>query len=125
MLWMASLYHDGSVSPDSILATIDREVEALRTRPVDAATLARARTKFRSSLYSTFESFSGLGTLDLLASFALFDGDPGRINRLEPAFNAVTAELIQQTAREWLRRENRTVYTIIPGAPAAPAGGTQ
>ena len=34
-------------------------------------------------------------------------------------------QLIQQTAREWLRRENRTVYTIIPGAPAAPAGGTQ
>ncbi len=125
MLWMASLYHDGDVSPDSILATIDREVEALRTRPVDAATLARARTKFRSSLYSAFESFNGLGTLDLLASFALFDGDPGRINRLEPAFNAVTAELVQQTAREWLRRENRTVYTIIPGAPAAPAGGTQ
>jgi zinc protease len=120
MLWMASLYHDASVSPDSIMALVDREVEALGTRPVSSAELARARTKFRSSLYDMIDGGNGLGKLDLLASFALFDADPGRINRLEAEFTAVTPELIQRTAREWLRPENRTVYTIIPGAK----GGT-
>ncbi len=125
MLWMASLYHDSSIPADSILAAIDRQIEALRDHPVDPATLARARTKFRSGFYDMVESQSGLGKLDLLASFALFDSDPGRINRVEPAILAVTPELIQQAAREYLRRENRTVYTIVPGAREPGAGGTQ
>ena len=38
---------------------------------------------------------------------------------LEAEYRAVTPEQIQKTAREYLRRENRTVYTIIPGAAAA------
>ncbi len=125
MLWMLSLYHDNGVAPDSILAVIDREVEGLITRPVDAATLARARTKLRASLYSIMESFSGFGTLDLLASFALFDNDPSRINRLEAEFAKVTPSLIQRTATEYLRRTNRTVYTIVPGARDQATGGAQ
>lgn len=123
MLWMLSLYHDTGVAPDSILTVIDREVEGLIARPVDAATLARARTKLRASLYSIMESFSGFGTLDLLASFALFDNDPSRINRLEAEFAKVTPSLIQRTATEYLRRTNRTVYTIVPGAKDQAAGG--
>ena len=125
MLWMVSLYHDANVSPDSILVAVDREVQALVDRPVDAATLARARTKMRASLYDIMESFSGFGTLDLLASFALFDDDPSRANQLEAGFARVTPALIQRTAREYLRSGNRTVYTIVPGAPQAAAGGTQ
>lgn len=125
MLWMLSLYHDNGVAPDSILTVIDREVEGLIARPVDAATLARARTKLRASLYSIMESFSGFGTLDLLASFALFDNDPARINRLEAEFAKVTPSLIQRTATEYLRRTNRTVYTIVPGAKDQAAGGAQ
>jgi zinc protease len=126
MLWILSANHDNDVSPDSLVAVVDRAVAALQASPVDAATLARARTKLRSSLYGIIEQFSGFGKLDLLASFALFDNDPGRINQLESEFNKVTPELIQKTAREYLRKENRTVYTIIPGAKAPQAqGGTQ
>jgi predicted Zn-dependent peptidase len=125
MLYLVSLYHDSSVPTDSLLAIIDREVTALQTRPVDAATLARAKTKFRSGLYDTLEQFSGFGKLDLLASFALFDNDPGRLNRLEGEFAKVSPALIQKTAREYLRTGNRTVYTIVPGAKAAAAAGSQ
>jgi predicted Zn-dependent peptidase len=91
-------------------------------KPVDAATLARARTKIRSGLYDTMEQLTGFGRLDMLASFALFDNDPGRINRIEAEFAKVTPELIRRTAREYLRRENRTVYTIVPGARTSAAG---
>jgi predicted Zn-dependent peptidase len=122
MLWIVSLFHDSSVPPDSLVAAVDREVEALMTKPVDAATLARARTKIRSGLYDTMEQFSGFGRLDMLASFALFDNDPGRINRLEAEFAKVTPDLIRRTARAFLRRDNRTVYTIVPGAQASAAG---
>lgn len=125
MLWMASMYHDTGVSPDSLLTAINWEVEQLRTKPVDAATLARNRTKIRSALYDMIESQNGLGRLDLLASFGLFDNDPGRINKLEAGFLAVTPEQILKTAREYLRPENRTVYTIIPGATTAGGNGTQ
>jgi len=116
MLWMMAVYHDNGVSADSLLTLIDAEVEALRTTPVDSATLARAKTKMRSSLYSTVEEFSGLGKLDLLASFALFDDAPGRINDLEDGFAAVTADQVMKTANEWLRPTNRTVYVVKPGA---------
>jgi predicted Zn-dependent peptidase len=123
MLFMLSLFHDTAVPADSLLAVVDHEVQALQDTPVDGATLARARTKMRSSLYDMMEQFSGFGRLDMLASFALFDNEPGRINQLEAEFAKVTPELIQRTAREYLRTGNRTVYTIIPGAKSdAPAG---
>ncbi len=123
MLWTASLYHDRDKSPDLLLTLIEAEMETLRTTPVDAATLARAQTKIRSSFYSIVDEFSGLGKLDLLASFALFDSDPTRFNRLEEEFAKVTPELIQETAKEYLRPGNRTVYTIVPGAKESAGNG--
>jgi predicted Zn-dependent peptidase len=125
MLYIVSLFHDTEVPSDSLVAVVDRQVEELQNAPVDAASLARARIKMRSALYDMIESFSGLGKLDLLASFALFDNDPGRINRLEGEFAKVTPELIQRTATEYLRASNRTVYTIVPGAKASAAAGSQ
>jgi len=122
MLWIVSLFHDTTTTPDSLLAVVDRDLNALMAKPVDAATLARARTKIRSGLYDTMEQLSGFGRLDMLASFALFDNDPGRINRIEAEFAKVTPELIRRTARAYLRRDNRTVYTIVPGARTSAAG---
>ncbi len=45
------------------------------------------------------EQFAGFGRANLLASFALFDDDPARINRLEAEFAKVTPALVQKTAR--------------------------
>src|SRR5919199_6907288 len=92
---------------------------SLRTRPVSGGELARALVKLRSSFYSEIEQFSGFGRANLLASFALFDDDPARINRLEPEFAKVTPELLMATAREYLAPTNRTILTIVPGKPAA------
>jgi hypothetical protein len=36
------------------------------------------------------------------------------INRLEDEFRKVTPELIQKTAKEYLRTGNRTILTITP-----------
>ena len=121
VLWTVSLFHDRNVSADSILRVMDAEIERVRTAPVDAATLERARVKMRSSLFGEMESLFGFGRADLLASFALFHDDPERINRLEEEFRRVTPELIQRTAQEYLRPTNRTILTIEPQAPAAGA----
>ncbi len=118
MLWTVSLFHDADVSADDILSIASEEIERIRTEPVDDETLARARIKLRSSLLNSMEGLFGFGRADLLASFALFDDDPSRINRIEAEFAAVTPELIQQTAQEYLRSTNRTILTVEPGAAA-------
>jgi predicted Zn-dependent peptidase len=123
MLYMVWMLHDQGTPSDRLLAAIDTVVTDLQSRPVDPATLQRALVKVRADLYAQLEQFSGFGTANVLASFALFDDDPGRINRLETEFAKVTPALIQRTAREYLRPTNRTVYTIVPGAPASPAAG--
>ena len=53
----------------------------------------------RSGLYAELEQFAGFGRANLLASFALFDDDPARINRLEAEFAKVTPALVQKTAQ--------------------------
>jgi len=78
-------------------------------------------TKIRSSLYDEMTQFGGFGRANLLACFALFDDDPSRLNSLEDEFRKVTPQLVEETAREYLRKTNRTVLLIEPGAAAAPA----
>jgi predicted Zn-dependent peptidase len=118
MLITASLFHDADHTPEQIMAAVDAVVEDLRARPVDRATLERALVKMRSSLYEGLGGFFGFGRADLLATFALFDDDPARINQLEAEFRKVTPELIQRTAHEYLRPTARTVLTVEPGAAA-------
>jgi predicted Zn-dependent peptidase len=59
--------------------------------------------------------FGGFGRADLLASYALFDDKPDNINQIETNFRKVTPELIQKTAREYLRKTNRTVVILKAG----------
>jgi zinc protease len=121
MLWMGSLIHEPASSPDDILATMDAAIKQLQDAPVPQATIDRALVKLRSSLYDSLTQINGFGTADLLASFALFDNDPSRINRLEAEFRKVTPALLQKTAQDYLRPTNRTVLIVEPGQ-AAPAG---
>jgi predicted Zn-dependent peptidase len=62
--------------------------------------------------------FGGFGRADLLASYALFDDKPDNINQIEANFRKVTPELIQKTAKEYLRKTNRTIVMIKPGKTA-------
>jgi zinc protease len=122
MLWIGSLIHEPASRPDDILATLDATIKRLQDTPVDQATIDRALVKLRSSLYDSLAELNGFGAADLLASFALFDNDPSRINRLEAEFRKVTPALLQKTAQEYLRATNRTVLLIEPGQAAAAAG---
>ncbi|HEY6174014.1 MAG TPA: pitrilysin family protein [Kofleriaceae bacterium] len=115
MLWMINVVHDKDKTADQLVAAIDEVIEPLRKQPVSADTLARARIKARSELYDMVEGNFSFGRADLLASFALFDNDPGRINRIEGELMKVTAEQIQKTADEYLRSTNRTILTLKAG----------
>jgi predicted Zn-dependent peptidase len=125
MLFTASLIHDDNVSTAQIMSAVDGVIGTVMNKPVDDATLRRAKTKLISDLYDQ-ESRLGLGKVDLLASFALFDDNPGEINSLVENFNKLTAADLQATAKKYLRPENRTVLelTVEPKKPAA-AGAAQ
>lgn len=114
MIWMASVFHDNDVSSEKIMEYVDEVMADLAANPLDEATMERARVKIRSSFYDTVSQFFGFGRADLLASFALFDDNPARINDIEKEFKKVTPELIQKTAQEYLRNTNRTILTVNP-----------
>ena len=115
-LWDVSLFHDKDKSSGQILEVFDAEIERIRTTLVDQGTIDRALVKKRSRLYDKMEQTGGFGKADLLASFALFDDDPKKINRVEEEFRKVTPALIQKTAQEYLRPANRTILIIEPKA---------
>jgi len=124
MLLSADLTFDASTKPETVLEAIDTAVEPVRSKPLDQKTLDRSLVKLRSSLYDTMGQFGGFGLVDLLASFALFDDDPSRVNSLDAEFRKVTPELVQKTAQEYLRPGNRTIVLVEPApkdAAAAPA----
>jgi predicted Zn-dependent peptidase len=124
MLFMADWKFDPATTPENIVKAWDGPIEELRSKPVDQATLDRARVKLRSGLYDSIDQLGGFGLADLLASFALFDDNPARINTLVSEFEKVTPQLIQKTAQEYLSPENRTVLVLETKpaeAPAAPA----
>jgi predicted Zn-dependent peptidase len=119
MLWEIQAFHDADKTPEAMVAGFDAAIEPLRTTPVDQATLDRAIVKLRSSLYQEMEQFAGFGKANLLASFALFDDDPSRINTLEAGFKQVTPDILLKTAQEYLRPTNRTIEFITPAAKVA------
>jgi len=126
MLFMADLRFDPTTSPDTIVKAWDTALAPLRSKPVDKVVLDRARVKLRSDFYDNVGQLGGFGLADLLATFALFDDNPARINTLLSEFDKVTPELILKTAQEYLRPENRTVLVLETKpadakAPAAPA----
>jgi predicted Zn-dependent peptidase len=117
MLWTAYLFHDQNTSADTIKNTVEAVIGKLQTELIDEAMLDRARVKFRSSFYDQIGGSFGFGRADMLASFALFDDDPARINRIEEQIAQVTPDLIRETAREYLRTTNQT-FLILNAAKA-------
>ena len=128
MLWTVGFIHDPSKNRQEITSALDSVIEDVRNKPVSAEELERARTKIRSNLYNLADPATRFGLIDLLAVGALWENDPKWVNRLEAGFNRVTPEMLQGTAREYLRPTNRSILLVQPaGAPAGAAktGATQ
>ncbi len=101
-----------------LLKQIDNAIADLSNN-VTKEDINLAIIKMRSNLYDQIGGFFGIGKINLLACFALFDDDPSRINKLEDEFKKVTPELIKKTIKEYLRSTNRTVLIIDPKSKSA------
>jgi len=115
MLWMSNLTYDSTINADSIIKQYDAAVDWV-TNKVTKQDLDLALVKIRSGLYDAIGGNFGIGKINLLACFALFDDDPNRINTLENEFKKVTPELIKKTAQKYLVPTNRTILIIEPKA---------
>ena len=123
MLWEYNIVHPASENSDAVLALLDGEVARLREELVGEDEMARARAKRLVEFYISIDDTSSReGIVDLLASFTLFDDDPTLIRRIGDGIAQVTPELIRETARAYLRPEQRSVVVAIPGGNA---GGTE
>ncbi|MGZ8306289.1 MAG: M16 family metallopeptidase, partial [Allosphingosinicella sp.] len=121
MLWTVAFIHDPAKSREEITTALDSVIEDVRTKPVAAAELERARTKIRSNLYNLADPSTRFGLVDLLAVGAMWEDDPAWVNRLEAGFDAVTPELLLATAKEYLRPTNRSILLVQPAPPAGAA----
>ena len=124
MLWTVALIHDPSKSQAQITAAVDDVINDVRTHPVSADELERARTKIRSSLYNLADPSTRFGLIDLLAVGAMWENDPRWVNHLEAGFDKVTPALILATAKEYLRPTNRSILLREPAATPAATKGT-
>ena len=115
MLWSAFMIHGAEFGSDDVIAEIDSVMTDLQTNPVSQAELDRAMTKLKSGLYDRLGDGNRIGLIDTLATLALFENDPTRINTLMDGFDMVTPELIQATANQYLVPTNRSIVTLIPG----------
>jgi predicted Zn-dependent peptidase len=116
MLWVSNITYDSTISSDSIIRQYDIAIDDIANH-VTAEDLQLALVKIRSGLYDAMGGNFGIGKINLLACFALFDDNPAKVNMLETEFKKVTPELIRKTARQYLRPGNRTILIIEPKAP--------
>ena len=124
LLWTASLIHDDTTTTDDVLDALDAAIAPLLAAPLDAEAFERIAVKARSSFYDSMSGsvYPGFGRADLLASFALIDGDANGVNEVDSNFGAVTAEQVHRVANEYLRPDRRVVLTINPGSTTSPEG---
>lgn len=125
MLLTMFMIHGGEHEPDAITADLDAVIAQFQEEPVTKAELARAKTKLRSGLYDTLGDGNRIGLVDALATYALFDDEPSKVNTLLDGFDDVTPELIQETAKQYLRPTNRSVIELVPGSAQQTAEATE
>lgn len=113
MSFMFNFTYDNETQKEKVVAAVDEVMENLK-KGVTQEMLNNALVKMRSQLYDELGGTLGLGRADLLATFALFDDNPSRINDLEHEFKKVTPDIINRTVAEYLRKTNRTVLTVNP-----------
>jgi zinc protease len=113
----------GTVPPGKAVAdlevAIESEIDRVKTGPLQAWEMEKARNNARSQLVSSLGS--ALGRAVTLGQDALFYDDPDRINSTADRAAKVTPDDVQRVAKEYLVKTGRTVVITVP--KAAPAKG--
>jgi zinc protease len=93
-------------------ALLDSEIARLRTEPVTAEELGRAKTQIASSFVRGRQTYNGIA-LSLVRA-AVERNDPAAVNTDLGRYLAVSAEDVQRVAATYLHADNRTVVEYLP-----------
>lgn len=99
------------------------ELEKLKTTPVSADELEKAKNQVLRDLFasSSYESLQrSLGRAELLAEYTSFFGDPSLIDKDLQAYLKVTPEDIQRTAAKILTKSGATIVDVEPQETEKP-----
>ena len=103
---------------------LDAIIAGLQNNKVDAAALARVKTRTRSGFISQLDNNAGLANL-LTAYHANF-GDWKKLFTSLDDFDKVTVDDVQRVAKKYFTPENKTVaLTVQPSADAADEKGAK
>jgi predicted Zn-dependent peptidase len=118
LLWSAMLLHDAETASTDIAEIAAEVIDGVRTRTLEPAELEHAIVKARSRLYALmdFSGYPGIGLSSLLAAYALLEGDPTLLNRIEDRYAALTPDMLRATAEAYLAPEQRNVLALAAGA---------
>jgi zinc protease len=108
---------------EEVQATVNRYIEELKAKPVDAARLDRVKSYLRYDVALDLDSAPAVA--NLVAEFLNLTGDPETINTLYRQYAAVTPQEVQRVARETFKDTNRTVVRLVHREPSdSDASGT-
>ena len=112
-----------NASMDAILVAIDEEIARVAKDGVDAATLARVKTKMIADYYNGLDAF--ISRADALAKAQVLWGDATVVNRVPGWIDAVASDDIRRVAAKYLVAANRVAIDRVPAAVAAPSAAPE
>jgi len=124
MLYTMRVDYLNDKTAEQVLAAIESVLAEVRDKGITAAELQQAKTTIRSGFLDEMESggMPRFGRANLLAAFALFDDDPGKINTILGELDKVTLEDVKAAAARWLVPANRTSIDSRPATKPTQGG---
>lgn len=108
---------------EEVLKELTAQVDAMKTTPITAEELSRAKRQFARDYILGRETIQQKA-LHLAHAVVIHD-DVKTADGEFDLFQNVTIEDVQRVARTYFTPESRFVITINPGQPGRPAGGVQ
>ena len=115
LFWAFAIMNQGKTPAEGQKA-IDVVLDQIKTQPVDAKELEKAKNQQIAAFILGRQSAQSKG--DALGRYAVLGKDPNLINTELDRYLRVTAADIQRVAREYFTPRRRTVLVIEP--PQAP-----
>jgi len=108
---------------EDLEAALDEEIEKVKTGPIADWEIEKAHNNARSQQAGALTS--SLQRAVQLGEYALFYDNPNLINTRTNNILKVTAADVQNAAKKYLTKANRSVVITTPKAAAAPKGGQE
>ena len=125
MLFTLRVDYLNDKTADQVLTAIESVLSEVREKGITDAELKQAKTALRSAFLEELEGgfMPRFGRANLLAAFALFDNDPGRINTILEELDKVTVDDVKAAAGRWFVKTNQTSIDSRPVVKPTAQGG--